>query len=253
MMTEYLSSEAALIIVLALVAGGFVKGITGMGLPSVAIPVMASFLGVERAVVIMVIPVIVLNGWLVWRYRACAGQVPEMPRLLLAGCFGAPLGAWFLYSASERVLSTLLAAWIGVYLLLRFLHPSFSLSLRSRYRVAPIAGFCAGAFQAATGISAPVIATYSHALQLGSTAYIYAVTAPFMVMAVVHFVALVSFRVYTPRMLLESLLALIPALLVIPLGVYVGEKIKRRAFDNLVVIILVVMGLKLLYNAWWGA
>ena len=251
-MTEHLSAQATLVIVFALMAGSFVKGITGMGLPLVAIPVMASFLGVEHAVVIMVIPSIVINGCLVWRHRDCAKQVPEMPRLLLAGCFGVPLGAWFLYAASDRVVSTVLAAWIGVYLLLRLIHPSFNLSLRSRFRLAPVTGFCAGAFRASTGIAGPVIGTYSHALRLEPRAYVYAVTTPFMVMALAHFIALVSFRVYTPSLLLESLLALVPAVLGIPLGTSLAGKIKRQVFDKIILILLFVMGLKLLYNVWLG-
>jgi hypothetical protein len=44
------------IILVAIALGSFVKGVTGSGLPQIAIPVMAIFLGVERAVVLMAIP-----------------------------------------------------------------------------------------------------------------------------------------------------------------------------------------------------
>ena len=37
------------VIVAALAIGAFVKGATGGGLPQIAIPVMAAFLGVERS------------------------------------------------------------------------------------------------------------------------------------------------------------------------------------------------------------
>ena len=47
-----------------------VKGITGLGLPLVAIPVLAGFIGVERAVVLMLVPGIGLNFGLLWNYRA---------------------------------------------------------------------------------------------------------------------------------------------------------------------------------------
>ncbi|MCZ6489697.1 MAG: sulfite exporter TauE/SafE family protein [Acidobacteria bacterium] len=251
-MVESLSLQAVLIIVLALVAGGFIKGITGMGLPMVAIPVLAIFLGVEHAVIVMVFPVMALNAWLVWRHRDCANQFPEMPRLLLAGCVGAPLGAWFLVAASDRVLSAILSAWLVVYILLRFLHPNFSLSLRSRYRLSPLTGFCSGALQAATGMSAPAIATYFHALKLEPRAYIYAVATPFLVMSVVQFATLVSLGVYTSALLLESLLAAIPAMLVIPLGASFAGKIKKQVFDNIILGLLITASIRLLYSAIWG-
>ena len=252
-MVESLSLQAVLIIVLALVAGGFIKGITGLGLPTVVIPAMASFLGVEHAVLIMVIPGLVLNAWQVWRHRDCASQIPEMPRLLLAGCFGAPLGAWFLMTASDRVLSGMLGTWLVVYILLRFLHPNFSLSLPVRHKLAPLTGFCAGALQAATGMSAPVIATYSHALKLEPRAYVYAVVTPFMVMGGVHFFTLVSFRIYTPTLLIESLLAVIPAILVVPLGASLAGRIKKEVFDKFILILLFASCLKLFHSALWGS
>ena len=40
-----------------------------MGLPLVAVPFMAGFLGAEHAIVVMQIPGLVSNVWLVWRHR----------------------------------------------------------------------------------------------------------------------------------------------------------------------------------------
>ncbi|MGH8881913.1 MAG: hypothetical protein ACRD0P_31950, partial [Stackebrandtia sp.] len=57
------------VIVAAIAVGAFIKGATGGGLPQIAIPVMAVFLGVERSVVVMAIPGVVANGWLVWSHR----------------------------------------------------------------------------------------------------------------------------------------------------------------------------------------
>jgi uncharacterized membrane protein YfcA len=53
-----------LVILFALSLGSFVKGVTGTGLPQIAIPVMASLLGVEHAVVVMAIPGVLSNATL---------------------------------------------------------------------------------------------------------------------------------------------------------------------------------------------
>ena len=104
-----LSWEELIVIVAALALGGLLKGVTGVGLPLIAVPVMAGFLGVERAVISMVIPSLVLNAYQVWTHRDQASHVPEWPRLLLAGVPGAAFGATVLYMASERFLATVLA------------------------------------------------------------------------------------------------------------------------------------------------
>ena len=102
------------------------------------------------------------------------------------------------------------------------------------------------------GMSAPPIATYFHALRLERRAYIYAVATPFLVMSVVQFAALASFGVYTPTLLVESILAVIPAMLVIPLGASFAGKIKKQVFDNIILGLLITASIRLLYCAIWG-
>ena len=238
------------VMVIALALGGFVKGVTGLGLPTIAITVMAGFLGVENAVIIMVIPVAILNAWLVWTHRDQAHEVKELRRLLAWGCPGALLGAWILISADENVLSTFLALWIGAYLVIRFTHPDFKLSLAARRKITPGVGLLSGAFQSATGMSLPILGTYFHALALEPRAYVFAIATPFFVLAVVHFGALFALEAYTPQLLGQSVLALLPAFATQPLGVLLSRRIDKRLFDRLIVGLLVLSAIKILYEAW---
>ena len=58
-----------LVVALAVVLGSLVKGVTGLGLPLTAVPVIAFFVGVEDAVVIMAAPTAVSNAMLVREHR----------------------------------------------------------------------------------------------------------------------------------------------------------------------------------------
>ena len=64
-----MAPESLLVMFIALAAGSLVKGISGLGLPLVAIPVMAGFMEVDRAVAIMIIPGFLMNCYLLWAYR----------------------------------------------------------------------------------------------------------------------------------------------------------------------------------------
>ena len=77
--------ETVLTIGIALVVGGFVKGATGTGLPMVAVPVMAAFIGVPHAVAVMAIPILATNLWLVWSHRAAAAAARGLVVLMAAG------------------------------------------------------------------------------------------------------------------------------------------------------------------------
>ena len=84
------------IILAAISVGSFVKGVTGSGLPQTAIPVMAIFLGVERAVVVMAGPGIGSNAWLMWTHRGNLSRTRDLPLLIGTGLVGAIGGTWLL-------------------------------------------------------------------------------------------------------------------------------------------------------------
>jgi hypothetical protein len=245
-----LTAEELVVVLLALAVGGLVKGLTGMGLPLVSVPVLAGYFGVEHAVLVMVIPSLTLNAYQVWTHRAAAAAVPELPRLIAAGVPGAVLGATVLHFASERALATALAVWLAAYVLMRLLHPTLTMTARLRRNMAPVAGLAAGALQAATGISAPVVAAYFDALGLEPTAYVFAVCAAFGAFAAAHFATVAVARLYTPEIVVQSLIALVPAIALTPVGVKLRGRMSKRLFDVLIRSTLLVMAARLVYSAW---
>jgi uncharacterized protein len=222
----------------------------GMGLPLVSIPVLASFVGVEQAVLTMIIPSVVLNFYPAYTHRDGAGEVPELKRMLLGALPGAAVGAAVLVYASPRVLETGLAIWIFAYLAMRLAHPHFALTGRFRRRWSPAVGAVAGALQAATGISAPIIAPYVNALKLRPDAYVFAVCACFGTFAAAHLSVVLATGQLTRATALMGLAAVVPAIVFIPLGVRTRRLVSPRAFDLFIRIMLAAMGSRLLYVAW---
>jgi uncharacterized protein len=222
----------------------------GMGLPLVSVPVLAGFVGVERAVLIMIIPSTILNFYPAWTHRAGAGELPELRRILIGALPGALLGAAILQYASARFLATSLALWIFAYLGLRLAHPGFRLSQAFRQRWSPAVGAAAGALQAATGISAPIIGPYVDAVRLRPEAYVFAVCVCFGTFAAAHLTVATAAGLLDRTLLMQSLLALIPALACIPIGVRARRFISARVFDLVIRGMLGLIGLRLVYTAW---
>ena len=245
-----LAWQELLIIAIALAAGGTAKGLTGLGLPMVAVPVLAGFLGVERAVMIMIMPVLVLNIWLSWTLRDCRKEVPEMPRILLPSIPGILLGAGVLYFANERVLATGLAIWMLIYLIRRALIKPMKLASDSRRRVAPVVGFAAGTMQASTGISAPVLVPFVDGLGLSPRGYVFTVATVFSMLSGTHFIVMMSLQAYSLEQLAESVLAVIPAIAFVPLGSKLRGLIEPEVFSRLIRVLMFVMAMRLIYGAW---
>ena len=109
-----------LIVALAVILGSLIKGTTGFGLPLTAVPVIAFFVGVQDAVVIMAAPTAVSNAMLVREYRRELRFVQGLPSFVGLGAIGAVAGAWLLPRINDRLLFLLLALLLSSFLAWRF-------------------------------------------------------------------------------------------------------------------------------------
>ncbi|MCB1486378.1 MAG: sulfite exporter TauE/SafE family protein [Bauldia sp.] len=234
-----------IIICAALALGGFVKGVAGAGMPVVAIPVIASFLGVPFAVAVMVLPVIVTNIMQVIRFRGEAAAVARLrPMWIMAGV-GIVIGTWLLTAAPEAWLSATLAAVLVAYVVLRFARPHWRIPPHAVNRVAPFAGLASGMLQGATGISAPISLTFLASVNLTRPQFILAVSVLFVTFATIQLPSLAVAGILTWERAFFSLLALGPVLVAMPLGARVARHLSQQAFDRVILVLLIAMAVKL--------
>lgn len=243
-----LTPTAAVVIAVAVAIGAFAKSVTGMGMPLVGIPVIASFLGVETAVVVMAFPTFVTTVWLLWEHRAVASETRELPVLVITGVVGVVVGTAILRVADPRWLALALASIIFVYLALRFVRPDFALSPAITRRISPVVGTAAGLAQGATGISGPVVSTYLHAFRLSPQAYLFSVNTVFLIFAVAQVFTFIATGLYQERVGL-TLIALVPVVLVFPLGLALGRRLDPVRFDRAILVLLFLSGLKQVADA----
>lgn len=240
-------------IVAAISAGAFIKGATGGGLPQLAIPVMAVFIGVERAVVLMAIPGVVSNAFLVWSHRESARDTRDLPALLGTAIVGAVVGTMLLKTLDGRILSAVVAGVIVLYIAIALLHPDFVIPERVTRVLSPPVGLAAGGLQGATGISGPVLTTYLHGFGLRPRAYVFSLATLFCVSAVVQAVTLAAVGLYTQSRLFESLLTLVPIAIALPVGARAARKLSRETFQRVTLVLVAASALSLIHDALSGS
>jgi uncharacterized membrane protein YfcA len=236
----------------AIAVGAFIKGAIGSGLPQVAIPVMAVFLGVEHAVIVMAIPGVLANVWLVWSHRHEARNTRDLPGMVLAGIVGAVAGTFLLHSLDGRWLSAALAAVIAVYIVLSLARPAFRIPARVTRYASPPVGLVAGGLQGATGISGPLLTTWLHGFGMKPRAFVFAISTLFFVIGVVQMITLAGVGLYTTELVLQSLLALIPIALTLPLGSAAARRLKPQTFQRVILVLLAASVVSLLHDAFTG-
>jgi uncharacterized protein len=236
------------VVFVAMLLGAVVKGAIGTGLPTIAVPVMAGFLGAEEAVVIMAIPTVVTNTVLLWHHRTFSRETRELPALILFGIVGVTAGVWALSIVHPGILLLVLAGVIATYVGLFLTRPALALSPSAGRWLSPPVGTFAGALQGATGISGPVLTTYAHAMRLPRRAFLFQLAAQIQVFAVVQVIGFAAFGLYSWSRVGSSLLAVAPAVLGMPVGMFLSSRLPRRAFELLVLAFLAVMAGKLLLD-----
>jgi uncharacterized membrane protein YfcA len=240
---------AWLAVSIAIVIGASVKGLTGMGLPPVALPVMAIFVGVEDAVVIMAIPTVVTNFALLvdnWEVRHVN---PVLWRMVVAAAVGGVLGAWLLTNLDERVIAVLMALLVAAYVGARLVGTNWTMSPRLVGTTALPVGFVGGVSQGATGLSGQLFGTYLHAMQLQPAVFVFSIAALFQFSSATQVVALLALGRYDARLFALSLLAATLAVVVVVAVRSFAPRVPRRAFDALVLLVLVGSVVTMLYES----
>jgi uncharacterized protein len=240
------------IILVGLAFGSFFKGLTGMGLPLVAVPILAGFLGVEHTIVVMQIPGMVSNIWLVWGLRRSAREVPMHYDMIVPSVIAVVVGVWFLDFADERVTILLLAASVAVFLIVLLLKPSFQLK-GAIGRVVTVLASCLGGFtQGAAGVSGPLFSTLILSFRLKREAYVYYNGLVFGLFNLVQIAAMIWFDMFTWQRTMEGFLALIPLFIFQYLGMRTMGRISTRSFNFAVIGVIVAMEIKLVWDGLGG-
>ena len=244
-----MSYEALAVVLIAISVGSYFKGAIGLGLPTIGVPTLAAFLGVEHSIVVLTIPVAASNIWICWRYRKMSSEVPHLKVALIAAGLGTALGTFVLASLTDNALLWLLIVWLGLYLLILFFKPDFQLKGELARRASPVLAVIGGLSQGATGISGPIVATWIHSYRLHGQTYVFAVSIMFLVISGTHVFAVGGLGLYTEERIIQGLWALIPTMLFTQLGIWTTPYISPKWFNRLVIAIVVIMWGKLIWQA----
>lgn len=236
------------IILFTIAVGALIKGVTGLGLPIFAVPALAVFVSIETAVIVMALPSLVANTWLVILHRAKLPLLAAHRTFLIPGFIGAVVGTWLLAAIDDTVLRTVLAAWLGFYLVQHYLGGHTSSAFAGKGGLAGPLGLAAGSLQGATGISAPVIGPYYHAHGLSLSAYAFAVAFTFALLSVGQLSTMTTVQMFTPTLLLYSVMATLTTIIFMPIGVRLARYLKKEAFDRLLPVLFMLIEVKLLYD-----
>jgi uncharacterized protein len=212
------------LVVVAYLLAGLVKGIVGMGLPTVALGILAAVISPAQAAAILIAPSLATNVW-----QMVDG--PYFLRLLkrlggmLAGMFvGAWFGAGILTGENAKPAAIGLGVMLILYALLGLSKLKFSVPQRMEIWLGPLVGLGTGYIMSATGVFVIPALPYLQAIGLEKDELVQALGLHFTVSTMALALVLWDGGAFTMSVGTLSLLAIVPALL----GMYVGQRIRKR-------------------------
>ena len=221
---------------------GMVKGVVGLGLPTISMALLALFMPPAQAAALLVVPSLITN---LWQARPLRGMAPLLRRIgamqvgvcagTLAGAaaFGAPSGAWGAVALGAALLAY--AAW-GL-----FGTPPAP-SPRSEPWMGPCVGVVTGLITATTGVFVVPAVPYLQSLALGKDGLIQAMGVSFTVSTLALAAGLWFNGSYGMGAASASFAMLAPALLGMAAGQHLRKALSPRVFRLCFMASLAVLG-----------
>lgn len=243
-MNDYFSLHV-LFVALTFFVAGFVKGVAGMGLPTVAMGVLSAIMPPVSAASLLVIPSFVTNFWQLFMGPNFMALIKRLWVMMLGIMAGTLAGSWLLTNTSTVYASV----GLGAALILYSLHGLFSKPLRVPMRLekslSPIIGLATGLINGATGIFTLPAVPYIQALGLTKDDLIQALGLSFTVSTIALAVGLARGGAFHLGNITLSALAVIPALVGMQVGTIVRERISAETFRRWFLIFIAIIGLEL--------
>jgi uncharacterized membrane protein YfcA len=238
----------ALAVLIAFLLAGLVKGVIGVGLPTVAIGLMSLVVAPVQAAAILVVPSLVTNVWQALAGPHFSALVRRMATLLAGICAGTAVSAVLLIRPDTIATAALGAALIA-YAALGLSPLRLSVSARAEWWLAPLVGLVTGLITAATGVFVLPAGPYLAALGLDRDALVQALGISFTVSTVALAAALGITGAMPASVAGVSLVALAPAVAGMMIGQWLRRYISAAAFRVCFFVGLLLLGAHLVLRA----
>jgi len=243
-MSDYLSPDV-LIIASTFFLAGIVKGVAGMGLPTVAMGILGAMMSPVSAASLLVIPSFVTNFWQLFTGPDFLFLIKRFWLMMLGIVVGTLAGSWLLTSANPEYASVGLGPALILYAVHSLWAKPLSVPARLERLLSPVIGLTTGAISGATGIFTLPAVPYLQAIGLSKDDLIQALGLSFTVSTIALAAGLARGGAFHLGNIALSALAVIPSLLGMRVGKTVRERISAATFRLWFLIFLAVLGLEL--------
>ena len=233
----------------ALLLAGFVKGVSGMGFPLIATPTVALLLDIRIAITILIIPNIVMDIAQIFRGGFPIEILRRFGWFSLATLIGVFLGTKLLVTLPLWLLNLCLGVMVLVFVLSNWLRLEFTISRGLEKKLVLPAGLVSGFLNGMTNAAGPALAIYLYSLKLTKKEFIKSIAMIFIITKLSQLLAVSTWNLFNWMTLSLSLGVTLFVLLGFYGGLKIQDRINQQTFSRGLVVLLFVVGLTLILRA----
>lgn len=226
-------------------AAGLVKGVTGMGLPTVAMGLLGTVMSPAAAAALLIIPSFVTNVWQLFSGPSVGRLLRRLWPMMLCIVLGTVGGATLLVAVNPLWSGFALGMALIIYAVYALTAPKLAVPLSAEKWLSPTIGLLTGIVTGATGVFVMPAVPYLGSLQMDREELIQALGLSFTSSTVALALGLYVNDAFQITEVGISALAIVPALIGMWLGQRVRVRISPARFRQCFLIFLVVLGLEL--------
>ena len=228
---------------------GFVKGVIGLGLPTVSMGLLAVTMQPAHALAIVIVPAVVTNIWQTFGGPYLRDIIRRLWPLMVGTVIGIWLNAGLLTGPYARYGAVVLGILLVIYAIIGLSKFSFSVARRDEKWIGGIVGVITGMVSAATGVQVIPSMPYLQAIGMEKDELVQALGVFFTVATVALAFNLTSAGLLTAATALPGAVAMVAAFT----GMFIGQVVRSRmqpdVFRRWFLIAMIFLGIYLAASA----
>ena len=233
----------------AFLLAGFVKGVIGLGLPTVSMGLLAVTMPPAHALAIVIVPAVVTNIWQTFVGPYLRDIIRRLWPLMMGTVIGIWLNAGLLTGPYAPYGTVVLGGLLVIYAIIGLSKFSFSVARRDEKWIGGIVGVLTGMVSAATGIQVIPSMPYLQAIGMQKDELVQALGVFFTVATLALAFNLTSAGLLTAATALPGTVAMAASFI----GMFVGQAVRTRmhpdVFRRWFLIAMILLGLYLAASA----
>ncbi len=242
-------AETAVILFFTFLLAGTVKGVVGLGFPTVSLALLTLAFGLKDAMALLIVPSLLTNIWQAVVGGELGAILKRFWPLLVTTCIGVLGGAWILAGSDALGLTVLLGVLLIGYAVYGLATPAFPSPGRHETWLSPVVGLLSGIVTGLVGIFLMPSVPYLQALGLKRDHLVQAMGVFFTVSTAALGIALGGFGLMTGDLAAWSVAGILPGILGMVIGQRIRQRLDENRFRQALLGAILVMGLVVAGNA----